>query len=308
MRLFREAARLDAAGDEAGSDRLIAQIEAMEAAEEAAREAELDAEIARLEAEAEAEFEADQAYLQAEIDRLNAESEAEDAAREARWAVADAKAAAKAEAKERKAQERAPAVGKVMKLRKVPTYSRIRVRDWGSIDELEDEVSFAIDDVVTLWTNCTEPDNRFSAMEVRGVLGASPELQWIPEDAKVEIVALPRFADQPDVLVRGLKPTKAPEGSKGLVVTAEGFHPLVWSCDPLFSPVQGWDDPELSVEVLLCALNVAPDDGILRPQILGALRARYSRVKKDKDTYPPKRYPWRGTLEPSRHLLRYLRG
>lgn len=195
-----------------------------------------------------------------------------------------------------------------MKLQKVPTYSRVRVRDWGSIEEVDDEVSFNVDDVVTLWTNCVEPDNTFAAVELRGVLGATPELQWLPEDAKVEIVELPRFAGQPDDLLRGLKPMKAPEGSKGVLVTADGFHPLVWNCDPLFSPVQGWSDPETSVEVLLCALNVAPDDGVLRPQLLSALRARYARVVKDEDTYPPRHYPWRGTLQPNRSLLEYLRG
>jgi hypothetical protein len=302
MKLFKEAARLDAAGDEAAADR----IEAMEAAEQMAEEAELDAEIARLEAEEEAEFQANQAYLQSEIDQPAADIKVEDAKRDARWAADELKAGAKAAAEARKAKE--PTVGKIMKLRKVPTYSRIRVVEWGSIEEVEDEVSFAVDDVVTLWTKCREPDNTFAAVEVRGVLGNTPELQWLPEDARVEIVDMPRFADQPAELARDLKPMKAPQGSNRAYASPEGFHALVWDCDPVFSPVQGWSDPETSVEVLLCALNVAPDDGILRPQLLAALRARYARVKKDKDTYPPKLYPWRDTLDPSSALLKYLRG
>lgn len=309
MKLFKEAARLDGAGDEAAADQIMAKIEAIETVEEAAREAELDAEIARLEAEEEVEFQANQAYLQGEIYQLAAEINAEDAKRDARWAADDLKAAAKAAAKARKAKEKAPAVGKIMKLRKVPTYSRIRVVEWGSIDEVEDEVFFAVDDVVTLWTKCREPDNTFAAVEVRGVLGnSSPELQWLPEHAKVEIVGLPRFAGQPADLVRDLEPMKGPQGSNRAYASPEGFHALVWDCDPVFSPVQGWSDPETSVEVLLCALNVAPDDGILRPQLLAALRARYARVKKNKDTYPPKFYPWRHTLHPTPALLKYLRG
>lgn len=279
----------------------MAQIEAAEAAEEAAHEAELEAEIARLEAVEEAESEVSQAYLHAVIDEETAQNEA-------RLAAEDAKDQDEAAEKQRKALENAPTVERVLELRKVPTYSRGRVRDWGSVEEVDDEVSFTVDDVVTLWTDCVEPDNTFAAVELRGVLGSSPELQWLPDDAKIEIVELPKFAGQPADLLRGVKPMKAPEGSKGAVVTADGFHPLVWSCDLLFSPVQGWNDPETSVQVILCALNVAPDDGILRPQLLSALRARYARVVKDKDTYPPMDYPWRGTLEPDLSLLNYLSG
>lgn len=205
-------------------------------------------------------------------------------------------------------QKKTPWGGQVVKLLRVPSFARIHVRDWGSIEEVEGEVSFAVDDVVTLWTKCVEPDNTFAAVELRGVLGTSPELQWLPDDAEVEIVELPRFAGQPDDLLRGFEPMKAPEGSKGVLMTAEGFHPLIWDCEPLFSHVQALSDPELSVEVLLCALRVAPDDGILRPQLLSALRARYARVVKHSDTYSPERYPWRGTLEPSTSLLEYLTG
>jgi hypothetical protein len=304
MKSFAVPGRSNAAGADVSADVMAEFQAAAEAEEAAAYEAELDAEIRRLEDEAEAEFQAHQAEVQAEIDRLQAKMDADEAAREARWAAEEAEAAEK----EGRAEKKGPAVGKVMKLRKVPTYSRIRVIDWGSIEEVDEEISFAVDDVVTLWTDCVEPENTFAAVKLRGVLGGTPELQWLPDDAKVEIVELPRFAGQPAELVRDLKPTKAPAGSRGTIVTSDGFHPLVWECDLLFSPVQGWTDPETSVEVLLCAINVAPDDGVLRPQLLAALRARYSRVVKDKDTYPPKRYPWRDTLVPSRELLRYLKG
>lgn len=275
----------------------IARLEREEGAERQKEDAALEAEVARLEEESEAEFQKEQAELQAEIDRLSAAMNAERTNRVTRSQAAPAAKRAGG-----------PAAGAVMVLRKVPTYSRIRVIDWGSIEEVDDEVSFTVDDVVTLWTNCVEPDNTFAAVELRGVLGKSTDLQWLPDDAQVEIVALPRFAGQPDDLVRGLKPVPAPAGSRGVVTTSDGFHPLVWNCDPIYSPVQGWDDPETSVEVILCALNVAPEDDFLRTQLLAALRARYSRVAKDEDTYPPSRYPWRGTLEPNRHLLKYLRG
>jgi hypothetical protein len=198
--------------------------------------------------------------------------------------------------------------GRVVELRAAPTYSRIRVIEWGSIDEVHEDVAFTVDDVVTLWTRCVRAGNIFAPVELRGVLGATPELLWLPEDARVEIVQGPRFAGQPAAIVRDLKPMRPPEGSKGSVITSEGFHPLVWDCDPVYSPVLGWSDPETSVEVLLCALNVAPDDGLLRPQLLAALRARYAKVVNAEGVYPPERYPWRDTLEPSASMLKYLQG
>lgn len=197
-------------------------------------------------------------------------------------------------------------MGAVAELRNVPSYSRVRVVDWGSIEEVDDDVSFTVDEILTLWTESKEPTNNFAAVELRGLLGASAELEWLPDDARVEVVSLPQFAGQPDELTRDLKPIKSPSGGRGPLVTADGFHPLIWECDQLFSPVQGWSDPETSVEVILCALNVAPDDGILRPQLLAALRARYSRVLRHSDTYRPERFPWRNTLTPSSSLLEYL--
>ncbi len=85
------------------------------------------------------------------------------------------------------------------------------------------------------------------------------------------------------------------------MVTPDGWPDLIWRSDIVFSTVQGWDDPELSVEVLLCALAVAPDeDPLLRPMLLAALKARYAKVVRDPRTYPPSDYPWTGRFAPGR--------
>jgi hypothetical protein len=244
------------------------------------------AEVARLEAETETE--AQHAYLEAEISRLKAGSEMK-------------------ETEMRRAQP-LTLVGQTMPLLEVPTFSRIRIKDWGSIEETGEPLAASVDDVLVLWTDCESPENAFATVEVRGVIDRHFGLVWLPDDATIEVVAGPQFAGQPEDLVKHARPVPAPEGSKGDLKTAEGWPPLIWNCDPIYSPVQGWSDPELSVEVILCALNVAPDAPNLHPMLLAALKARYAKVTKDPRTYPPERYPWRGTLFPDARLLEYLRG
>lgn len=64
----------------------------------------------------------------------------------------------------------------------------------------------------------------------------------------------------------------------------------------LFSAVVGWTDREISVEIILCALAVAPSDRDVRLMLLAALNARYARVVRQPDVHPPARYPWRRQL------------
>jgi hypothetical protein len=74
--------------------------------------------------------------------------------------------------------------------------------------------------------------------------------------------------------------------------TADGWPPLIWASGTLFSAVGDWNDPEIAVRIILCALPVAPEDGDLRPMLLAALKARYAKVVRSPDVYPPARYPW----------------
>lgn len=275
--------------------------EEAEAAQEALEIAELEA---AADAEAALEDAATDAYLQKIIDDYDATCAAE----EKEWE--DQKAAEKARKAAKKSRRllKDPAVGKVMELRKVPSFTRIRIADWGSVEEVADDLSFAIDDVVVAWTCCEASDNPFAAVDIRGVVGTDGQLAYLPSNARAEIVEMPRFAGKPEELLEGVGAVRPPCGSTGGLVTEDGFHKLVWAGDPLFRSVQGWSDPELSVEVILCALHAAPEDDALNIQLLGALRARYADIRRRKSTYPPKQYPWRQSLDPSRQLLKFLRG
>jgi hypothetical protein len=186
-----------------------------------------------------------------------------------------------------------------MRLSKVPTFSRVRVLDLGSVDQI-DGVPDTIDDVVPVWTRCERDEDPFATFEVRGVIDRGEGLVWLPDDAKVEVVERLRFAGMPEDLIKLAKPIAAPEGSKGVVKSAEGWPDLIWKSDIIYSPVQGWDDPQTSVEVILCALNVAPDDGDLRPMLLAALKARYAVIMKKPNVYPPTEFSWKNGLVPTR--------
>jgi hypothetical protein len=195
-----------------------------------------------------------------------------------------------------------------VQLAKVPTFSRIRVRDIGSVGQIEG-VPDTIDDVLPVWTKCTRDENPFATVEIRGVIDSAAGLVWLPDDAEVDIVEGPKYAGQPEELIKQVTPVKAPAGSQGAVASPEGWPQLIWESDIVHSPVQGWTDAEISVEVLMCALTVAPnDDPLLRPMLLAGLAARYANLVKHPRTYPPEKYPWRGRTEPAADFLEYLEG
>jgi hypothetical protein len=70
-----------------------------------------------------------------------------------------------------------------MRLAKVPTFSQIRVLDFGSVDEVEG-VPDSLDEVVTVWTGCTRDENPFATVEVRGLIDSTHGLVWLPDDAR----------------------------------------------------------------------------------------------------------------------------
>ena len=195
-----------------------------------------------------------------------------------------------------------------VKLSEVHTFSRVRVRDAGSVDGIEGTPP-NLNEVLTVWTSCTSDENPFVTVEIRGVFGADGELAWLPDDAEVDVVEPVRYAGQPEELIKQVVPVAAPVGSKGVMKTPEGWPELIWLSDIVHSPVQGWTDPEIAVEVLMCALAVAPaTDPALRPILLAGLNARYAKLVKKPDTYPPEDYPWRGRTSPGEGMLEYLEG
>lgn len=179
-----------------------------------------------------------------------------------------------------------------MRLSEVPAFSRIRITDFGSFEQIEG-VPSSIDEVVTVWTHEEHEDDIFGTVKVRGLIDSSASLVWFPSDATVEVVEEPRYAGRPEDLVKQAVPVKAPAGSRGLVKTRDGWRTLIWDSDLVHSPIQGWNDVEIAVEILLCAIAVAPSNGDpnLRPMLLAGLKARYLDLRSDPETYPPDRYP-----------------
>ena len=112
--------------------------------------------------------------------------------------------------------------GSGVKLQQAPCYSRIRVQSFGSVQWLGGDFVGAVDDVSVLWTECVALEDPFATVEIRGVLDAAEGVVWLPDDAEVEVVDPPRYAGMPADLAALATPVQAPQGSQGLMKTADG--------------------------------------------------------------------------------------
>lgn len=193
--------------------------------------------------------------------------------------------------------------GPSRRLDETPAFCRARVTALGSLDTTAvDEALLGA--VITPWTDLRQSSDIFAEVYVRGVLIADSQIHWLSGDARVQIIEPPRYADLPEDLISKAPPMKTPSGVSGGTMpglsfdTPEGWPPLIWDSNTLFSAVRGWSDPQNSVEIILCALAVAPHDGDVQPTLLAGLKARYARVTQDPRTYPPARYPWRRLGKP----------
>ncbi|MEB3023565.1 hypothetical protein [[Mycobacterium] crassicus] len=194
-----------------------------------------------------------------------------------------------------------------MRLDRTPAFSRVKLlhvkllpTSENSADIKESEL---LGTTVTTWTGLEPSDDVFAECDMRGVLTSGSELCWIAGDSEVEMMQPPRYAGLPEELVAEAKPIASPAGSKAYSGTAEGWPPLIWKSRTVYSAIK-YDDYDTAVEVLLCALSVAPDDGDLRPMLLASLKAKYARVLRNADSYPQ---PWRTQKSPSSAMLDVLR-
>lgn len=193
-----------------------------------------------------------------------------------------------------------------MRLDKTPKFSRVRVTAVGSLST-SDKDSNLLGAVVIPWTHLDSSDDVFAEEEVRGVLTSGSELHWMAGDTEVEMTELPHYAGEPEDLIMQARPIASPSGSKAYSGTFEGWPSLIWNCHTLYDAVKGYNDYEIAVEIILCGLSVAPDDGDLRPMILAGLKARYAALARRPDTYPPAEYPWRTQKVPTEGMLGILR-
>ncbi|WP_137145099.1 hypothetical protein [Mycolicibacterium sp. CR10] len=191
-----------------------------------------------------------------------------------------------------------------MRVDQTPVFSRVRVTALGSLDTSAEDAKL-LGATVVPWTDLRQSDDVFAEVDVRGTITPpSTKLRWLSGDAEVEIIERPRYAGMPDELAASAQPLQSPAGVNGSVMagltfdTPKGWHPLIWDSNTLFSAIRGWKDPEISVQIILCALAVAPDDGDLRPMLLAGLKARYARVTREPNVYPPGQYPWCRNAEP----------
>ena len=171
-------------------------------------------------------------------------------------------------------------------------FCRVGVTALGSLDSSEKDAKL-LGATVIPWTDLRQSDDVFAEVDVRGVLDLTAEPHWLSGDAEVEIIEQPRYADLPENLVPQARPMTTPPGVNGGVVpglifdAAEGWPPLIWASETLFSAVRGWTDPQISVQIILCALTVAPEHGDLRPTLLAGFKARYARVTREPNVFPP---------------------
>jgi hypothetical protein len=181
-----------------------------------------------------------------------------------------------------------------LRLDETPVFSRARVTALGSLDTSANDATLLGAKVIP-WTHLRVSADIFAEVDVRGVLVSTAELHWLSADAEVEIIERPRYADLPENVVPQARPMPTPFGVKGGGLlpfdTADGWPPLIWASEQLYKAVRGWMDPQISVEIILCALAVAPDDGDLRSMLLAGLKARHARLLRD-DMNGPARYPW----------------
>jgi hypothetical protein len=181
-----------------------------------------------------------------------------------------------------------------LRLDETPIFSRVRVTAVGSLSTSERDSNLLGAGVIP-WTGLESSDDVFAEVDVRGVLTSRSELHWMAGDTEVEMIELPHYAGMPEDLVLQARPIASPSGS-------DGWPPLIRNSYPLRFAVNGWDDYDTAVEVILCALSVAPDVGDLCPMLLASLKAHYARVVRY--SYPQ---PWRTQKVPTEGMLDVLR-
>ncbi|OBK15743.1 hypothetical protein [Mycobacterium asiaticum] len=184
-----------------------------------------------------------------------------------------------------------------MRLDETPAFSRVNVTAVGSLSASEKD-SDLLGEAVIAWTGGEESDDVFAEVDVIGVLTSRSELRWLAGDTEVERIELPHYAGMPEDLALQARPVRSPKGDP----MSEDWPPLIRCSYPLRQAVHGHYDYDASVEVLLCALAVAPDAGELRPMLLAGMKANYARVVR-KDYAQP----WRTQPRPSEGMLDVMR-
>jgi hypothetical protein len=185
-----------------------------------------------------------------------------------------------------------------LRLDETPIFSRVRVTAVGSLSTSHEDSKLLGDTVIT-WTSLESSGDAFAEVDVRGVLTCRSKLRWMAGDTEVEMIELPQYAGMPEDLVLQARPIASPKGD---ALSDDEWPPLIRHSYPLRRVANEWDDYDDAVEVILCALSVAPDAGDLCPMLLALLKANHARVVRHKY-----RQPWRTQVGPSEGMLDVMR-
>lgn len=169
----------------------------------------------------------------------------------------------------------------------VETFASVVIRAVVNEDADDDDRALA-GLTFAVWTDRESPEDSLAPYEFRGLVRPNDDhITWLPDDTVVEVTSGPTFAGRPEVLAVGASRVRVTDPD-----LAESWHPLIWESEAVMGPVSNTVDPEHGTEALLFALSVAPNVAEVREILLAALKARYTQVVRDPQTYPPARYPW----------------
>lgn len=179
-----------------------------------------------------------------------------------------------------------PKRGDKLRTDKAPAFARVRVTKLGSFNTIGDDTEL-LGTVVILWTGTQENHNPFGGgRSVRGVLTPdnpttwrAGELSWLSADGEVELIDPPTYIGQPEDFIPATAPVDLPEktGSDRF----SNWPPLIWDAYQLYRAMAPLTDEQSAIEIILCALKVAPPVAQLQAFLLSGLKARYAEYAED---------------------------
>ena len=176
--------------------------------------------------------------------------------------------------------------GDTLRVEQTPAFSRVRVTKLGSFNTIGDDTELIGTEVI-MWTGDTDNHNPFSDnVEVRGVLTPgnadawqAGELSWLSADGEVEIIAPPTYIGRPEDYIPATAPVELPENTGRDMFY--NWPSLIWDSMPLYRGMVPLTDAQSALELILCALKVAPPVPDVQAFLLAGLKARYAEYVKD---------------------------
>jgi hypothetical protein len=201
--------------------------------------------------------------------------------------AADEKAREEEAAREAARKKPLPERGAILQVAETPLFARVRVTKLGSFNTIDDD-SELLGATVIMWTHEETPNNPFAKnVGVRGVL--TPENKaaweaakrsWLSADGEVELIDPPTYAGRPDRLLAargGVKPSK-----RVAAIMDSDWSPNAPSSLYMALVLAILEAPvDTALELILCALKVAPPFAYMQAFLLSNLKALHEEHVKD---------------------------